>query len=137
MENDKFLICDICAHHCRLRDGATGLCKVHQRRGDKIVSLVYGRVVAENIDPVEKKPLFHVQPGSLTYSISTCGCNFRCKHCQNSSISQVSPNIDVESTGVYRSPDQVVSHALAGAVDLSAIPMLNQQFFLSLLMTVQ
>jgi len=115
MEAEKFLTCDICAHHCRLKDGATGLCRVHQRRGDKIVSLVFGRIVAENIDPVEKKPLFHYLPGSLTYSIATCGCNFRCLHCQNSSISQVGKDVDVETTGVYRAPEQIVAGALAGS----------------------
>jgi len=113
MSSEKFLICDICAHHCRLRDGAIGLCRVHQRQGDEITCLVYGRIVAENIDPVEKKPLFHYLPGTLTYSIATCGCNFRCLHCQNSSISQIAHGVAVENTGVYRGPEEIVANALA------------------------
>ena len=114
MDAEKFLVCDVCAHHCRLREGAKGICGVHQRQGNEIACLVYGRIVAENIDPVEKKPLFHFQPGSLTYSIATCGCNFHCLHCQNSSISQVGKNVQVETTGVYRSPEQVIASAVAG-----------------------
>ncbi len=81
--------CGLCHHNCHLSAGQTGLCGVREGDGVGVKSLVYGKLVAENVDPVEKKPLFHVLPGSLTYSIATPGCNFRCTHCQNSSISQV------------------------------------------------
>ena len=112
-EDDR-IECLVCAHGCRLKDGHVGLCGVRRRIDDRLVSLVYGRVVAENIDPVEKKPLFHVLPGSLSFSIATPGCNFRCLHCQNSSISQVSKNDDVQAAGTYRLPESVVERALAG-----------------------
>ncbi len=110
---DGTVQCTVCAHGCTLREGQKGLCGVRARRGDTIVSLVYGRVVAEHIDPIEKKPLFHVLPGSLSYSIATPGCNFRCLHCQNASISQVSRTMDVTASGIYRDPAEVVESAVA------------------------
>jgi pyruvate formate lyase activating enzyme len=103
----------VCAHNCTLKDGQLGLCRVRKRVGERLVSLVYGRLVAENVDPIEKKPLFHVLPGSLSYSIATPGCNFRCLHCQNSSISQVSERDDVQNAGRYRSPENIVGAALS------------------------
>lgn len=108
---DGRLQCMVCAHGCRLKDGQLGLCGVRKRRGDILVSLVYGRLVAENIDPIEKKPLFHVLPGSLSYSVATPGCNFRCLHCQNSSISQISKRDNVQTAGQYRTPEEVVEAA--------------------------
>jgi pyruvate formate lyase activating enzyme len=114
LQADGTLQCSICAHGCSLRDGQRGLCGVRARRGDTIVSLVYGRVVAEHIDPIEKKPIFHVLPGSLSYSVATPGCNFRCLHCQNASISQVSGGMDVTSSGVYRAPEAIVGAAIDG-----------------------
>lgn len=109
---DGTVQCTICAHGCTLRDGQRGICGVRARSGDKIVSLVYGRLVAEHIDPIEKKPIFHVLPGSLSYSIATLGCNFRCLHCQNASISQVSRKMDVVDSGVFRDPETVVASAI-------------------------
>jgi pyruvate formate lyase activating enzyme len=114
LQEDGTVQCMICAHGCTLRDGQKGLCGVRARQGDAIVSLVYGRVVAEHIDPIEKKPLFHVLPGSLSYSIATPGCNFRCLHCQNASISQVPRTMDVTASGVYRDPKSIVASAIAG-----------------------
>ncbi len=111
---DGTLECILCAHGCRLRDGQRGLCGVRVRRDDAIDSLVYGRVVAEHVDPIEKKPLFHVLPGSLSYSIATYGCNFRCLHCQNASISQVSRDMAVEVSGIFRKPEEIIRAALAG-----------------------
>jgi pyruvate formate lyase activating enzyme len=117
---DGTVQCTICAHACRLSDGQRGLCGVRERSGDTIVSLVYGRVVAEHIDPIEKKPIFHVLPGSYSYSIATLGCNFRCLHCQNASISQVPRKMDVCDSGVLRDPESVVASAIdAGCQSIS------------------
>ena len=110
---DGTLECLLCNHRCCLRDGRRGLCGVRERRGERIDSLVYGRIVAEHVDPIEKKPMFHVLPGSLSYSIATHGCNFRCLHCQNAGISQVSADQVVEASGIYRKPEQIVASALA------------------------
>jgi pyruvate-formate lyase-activating enzyme len=59
---------------------------VRENRGGILNTLVYGRLIARHIDPIEKKPLFHFLPGSLSYSIATVGCNFRCRFCQNADI---------------------------------------------------
>jgi pyruvate formate lyase activating enzyme len=80
--------CFLCAHHCLIKDGKRGICAARENRGGALYSLVYGKVISMNIDPVEKKPLFHFLPGSTSFSIAAVGCNFRCEHCQNFEISQ-------------------------------------------------
>lgn len=105
------LVCPLCHQSCSLLDGDFGQCGVRQRQGHKVESLVYGRLVAANIDPVEKKPLFHVLPGSTTYSLATPGCNFSCLFCQNHSISQIQPE-RLGDAAIY-SPLDVVESALA------------------------
>jgi len=80
--------CFLCAHHCLIKDGKRGICATRENRGGALYSLVYGKVTSMNIDPIEKKPLFHFLPGSTSFSIATVGCNFRCEHCQNFEISQ-------------------------------------------------
>ena len=103
--------CLLCSHFCHIQPGRRGLCRVRENRDGALVTLVYGKLVAENADPIEKKPLYHVAPGSRSYSVATAGCNFRCKHCQNYSISQV-PSGAVPP-GHPVTPDEVVAAALA------------------------
>ncbi|NTW16296.1 MAG: radical SAM protein, partial [Syntrophaceae bacterium] len=81
-ENGRVL-CILCAHRCRIEPEKRGICGVRENRSGTLYSLVYGKVIAENVDPVEKKPLFHVYPGSKSFSIATVGCNFHCIFCQN------------------------------------------------------
>jgi pyruvate formate lyase activating enzyme len=81
--------CSLCAHRCAIADGRRGLCQVRENRDGTLVTLVYGRTVAQHVDPIEKKPLLHFYPGSTAYSIATPGCNFRCQWCQNADISQM------------------------------------------------
>ena len=88
-EPHRAVRCVACAHRCLIRPGRAGICRVRENRDGALVTLVYGRAVAANADPIEKKPLFHVYPGSVAYSIATRGCNFHCLHCQNWAISQV------------------------------------------------
>ncbi len=78
----------------------------------KLYSLVYGELVAEHVDPIEKKPLFHFQPGSYSLSISTMGCNFHCHHCQNNSISQVANLTPSELQGRHTTPESIVENAI-------------------------
>ncbi len=85
---DNSVLCDLCHHHCHIAPGRRGLCGVRENQSGRLVSLVYGRLVARHVDPIEKKPLFHFLPASRSYSIATVGCNFRCRHCQNHQISQ-------------------------------------------------
>jgi pyruvate formate lyase activating enzyme len=102
--------CHLCAHHCVIARGKRGICGVRENRGGILCTLVYGRSIAENIDPIEKKPLFNFLPGSKSFSIATAGCNFRCLHCQNHDISQMPRNRDV-IMGRNLSPDDIVSLA--------------------------
>ncbi len=127
---DGTLQCMVCAHGCNLKDGQRGLCGVRARSGDSLKSLVYGRLVAEHIDPIEKKPIFHVLPGSTSYSVATQGCNFRCLHCQNASISQVSREVDVGSTGTFCHPETVVESALAGGCKSISYTYVEPSIFL-------
>lgn len=104
--------CELCAHHCRIKEGHRGLCGVRENRQGILYSLVYGWLVAEHVDPIEKKPLFHFLPGSQSFSISTVGCNFRCRHCQNFSISQPGLFAADHPPGIQRSPQDVVAKAI-------------------------
>jgi pyruvate formate lyase activating enzyme len=81
--------CELCAHRCIIAPGKKGICRVRENRGGTLYSLVYGKAVARNIDPIEKKPFFHFLPASSSFSIATVGCNFRCSYCQNFDISQM------------------------------------------------
>ncbi len=105
--------CHLCAHECKIDPGKRGLCHVRENQEGKLYSLVYGRVVAENLDPIEKKPLFHFLPGSRSYSIATVGCNFMCLHCQNYDISQYPRAHGGRIIGEFRTPEQIVASAQA------------------------
>ncbi|PLX51478.1 MAG: AmmeMemoRadiSam system radical SAM enzyme [Desulfobulbaceae bacterium] len=107
------VVCGLCNHHCHISPGKRGICGVRENRDGTLYSLVYGRLISGNSDPIEKKPLFHVLPGSKSYSIATVGCNFRCRHCQNYEISQYPHLHNNEIIGSTRSPAQVVEAALA------------------------
>lgn len=110
-EDDNTVSCHLCHHRCSIKPGGRGLCGVRENQDGTLVSLVYGRVVAENIDPVEKKPFYHFLPASRSYSISTVGCNFFCQHCQNYQISQY-PHMHLgEIRGSSRTPEQIVRAA--------------------------
>jgi pyruvate formate lyase activating enzyme len=79
--------CNVCAHRCTIPDGKAGVCRTRKNNGGKLYTLIYNTVSSEAVDPVEKKPLYHFLPGTLSYSLGTVGCNFRCLHCQNWNIS--------------------------------------------------
>ena len=102
--------CHLCSHHCRIIEGKRGICGVRENIKGTLYSLVYGKLVASGVDPIEKKPLFHFLPGSSAYSIATVGCNFRCKNCQNWEISQ-SPKPQRPIMGKDVSPEEIVEAA--------------------------
>lgn len=104
--------CFLCNHHCLIKEGARGICGVRENADGTLVSLVYRKIIAENVDPIEKKPLFHFLPGSRSFSIATVGCNFRCRFCQNADISQM-PADSNRIWGQDTSPESVVERALA------------------------
>ena len=109
---DKSVRCNLCSHRCLIKPGERGICSVRENQGGTLYSLVYGKVIASNVDPIEKKPLFHFQPGSLSFSIATAGCNFRCEFCQNWQISQITKGPKGEIIGKELPPEQVVQKAL-------------------------
>lgn len=111
VEADQRVVCQLCPHLCRLKPGQVGICGVRQNLDGKLFSLVYGKAIAVHIDPIEKKPLFHVLPGSQSFSIATVGCNFHCKFCQNYDISQVRDVGDIDRFSREISPEELVQMA--------------------------
>ncbi|MCI5222797.1 MAG: radical SAM protein, partial [Candidatus Electrothrix sp. AR4] len=110
-KKNNTVACALCNHRCRIRSGKRGICGVRENRDGCLYSLVYGRLAAENVDPVEKKPLVHFLPASLSYSLATVGCNFSCMHCQNYQISQYPHMHQGDIAGTPRTPEQVVEAA--------------------------
>lgn len=108
------VICQLCNHRCHIKNGKRGICGVRENHGGVLESLVYGKLVAEHNDPIEKKPLFHFLPGTRSYSISTVGCNFRCLHCQNYQISQFPHLQEGQISGMDRTPQDVIDAAISG-----------------------
>ncbi len=108
----KKVQCSLCSHRCLIAPGKRGICAVRENRDAVLYSLVYDKVIARNIDPIEKKPLFHFLPGSLSYSIATPGCNFRCRHCQNADISQLPRDHGGIVLGEEVQPSAIVAAAL-------------------------
>ncbi|MFH0786631.1 MAG: AmmeMemoRadiSam system radical SAM enzyme [Pseudomonadota bacterium] len=87
-EKDQKVHCGLCHHRCLIKEGQRGICGVRENRQGTLFSMVYGKPIAQHVDPIEKKPLFHFLPGSTSFSLATTGCNFRCLFCQNADISQ-------------------------------------------------
>jgi len=118
--------CRTCSHFCAIGPGAAGKCGIRQNIRGKLYLLTYGKALAANIDPVEKKPLFHFLPGSSTFSVGTLGCNFACANCQNFDMSQIFGHKG--ETDLYKSlnwgmdlpPERIVKEALeAGCQSIS------------------
>ena len=120
-KQDNFSVkCGLCSHNCIITHGKRGICQVRENKNGKLTSLVYGQVIAKNVDPIEKKPLFHFLPGSFSCSIATVGCNFKCRFCQNSDIAQMPSDNKGMIAGVYMSPADVVNYALSqGCMSIS------------------
>ena len=107
--DDKTVRCDLCPHTCEVEPGERGFCEVRENIDGKYYSLVYANPCAVHIDPIEKKPFYHVLPGSRSFSLATAGCNFDCKFCQNWEISQARPD---ETYNYELLPKVVVENAL-------------------------
>lgn len=108
VENKDQIVCLLCRHYCKMSEGKVGVCGVNKNVNGELKTLVYGHPIALNVDPVEKKPLYHLLPGTTALSFGTVGCNFKCPFCQNWDISQetkVNEEIEV-------SPQQMVDLAL-------------------------
>lgn len=108
---DQSVQCRLCHHRCVIQAGKRGICGVRENRGGTLETLVYGRLIARNVDPIEKKPVFHLFPGSLSYSIATVGCNFKCRFCQNADIAQMPADRGGMIVGDAYTPVQIVDAA--------------------------
>lgn len=104
----KVVRCELCPRECEVGPGERGYCRVRENVDGQYYSLTYGNPCSIQVDPIEKKPFFHVLPTSRSFSIATAGCNFNCKFCQNHSISQAKPD---DTFNYALSPEQVVEMA--------------------------
>ncbi len=104
--DEKKVKCVLCPRECVVADVERGYCGVRENQGGKYQTLVYGALCSANVDPIEKKPLFHYQPGTTAFSIATAGCNIECKFCQNWQISQFRPE---QVNSVLVTPDRLIS----------------------------
>lgn len=100
--------CELCFHHCQLKEGQTGLCRARANRDGRIVPLNYGKLTALALDPIEKKPLRRFHPGSMVLSVGSFGCNLRCPFCQNAQIAAAG----AESPARDCPPEALVRQAL-------------------------
>ncbi|MFO8111680.1 MAG: AmmeMemoRadiSam system radical SAM enzyme [Desulfosalsimonadaceae bacterium] len=117
---DNVVQCGLCNHRCVIKNGRRGKCSVRENNNGILETLVYDKIIARNIDPIEKKPLFHFYPGSLSYSIGTVGCNFRCRFCQNADIAHMATDHSGRIMGQPFTPEQMVDEALqAGCTSIS------------------
>ncbi len=103
--------CTACAHYCVVKPGLRGICGVRENRDGKLFLLVYGKAVACEVDPIEKKPLYHFHPGVRAFSVATAGCNLHCRFCQNWQISQVHKSEFIP--GFSLPPEEIVTSAVA------------------------
>ncbi|MFH1198749.1 MAG: AmmeMemoRadiSam system radical SAM enzyme [Candidatus Omnitrophota bacterium] len=109
---NNFVHCGLCAHRCKIADHKFGFCGVRQNTGGVLYTHAYGEVIATNVDPIEKKPLYHFLPGTKSFSIATVGCNFHCGFCQNWEISQKNFKEGAELGGEEFSPEEIVDAAV-------------------------
>ncbi|MHC4561474.1 MAG: AmmeMemoRadiSam system radical SAM enzyme [Planctomycetota bacterium] len=112
-EDGQVVRCNLCGHRCKLVVDDFGICRVRQNVEGCLKTHSFGEVVAMNVDPIEKKPLFHFLPGTVSLSIAAAGCNFQCEFCQNWQISQ-RPRIggsSGERRGQAVTPLQIVTAA--------------------------
>ncbi|MCX9010620.1 MAG: AmmeMemoRadiSam system radical SAM enzyme [Candidatus Methanoperedens sp.] len=101
--------CNVCEHRCRIAEGKLGFCGTRKNINGKVHTIIYNTISSEAVDPIEKKPLYHFLPGTLSYSLGSIGCNFRCEHCQNWNISQIRLE---QAYTMEITPQEAVRHAL-------------------------
>lgn len=111
--NAKKVQCFLCSHYCTIEKESFGFCGVRKNINGILYTYSYGNLIASNIDPIEKKPLFHVLPGSKSYSIATYGCNFRCGFCQNWQISQKKFSDKYSVLEIEKTPEQIVNDVIS------------------------
>jgi pyruvate formate lyase activating enzyme len=110
---DQRVRCFLCNHKCSIKEDSAGICGVRKNNKGTLFTLVYDKVIARHMDPIEKKPLFHFLPGTRSFSIATAGCNLKCSFCQNSDISQM-PVDHGRIMGEEITPAELVNEAESG-----------------------
>lgn len=131
--DNQMILCELCPHGCEVGPGERGICQVRENINGQYYSLVYANPCAIQIDPVEKKPLYHVLPTSRAFSIATAGCNLDCKFCQNWEISQARP----EDTYNYNlPPEQVISSALEYETQVIASTYVEPVIFMEYMLEI-
>jgi pyruvate formate lyase activating enzyme len=108
-KDDNKVLCELCPHLCLLSEGKTGNCRVRTNIGGKLISDNYGKISGYNLDPIEKKPLYHYFPGKSVLSIGSVGCNMHCKFCQNHEIAQTGVDLIALKN---LSPDSIANDAM-------------------------
>ncbi len=104
--------CDLCNWRCFIGKDKKGYCQVRLNKDNKLYSLNYGKIISTNVDPIEKKPLFHFHPGEKTFSIASPGCNFRCQFCCNAELSQGIHETPIEKMKIPDyTPEQIIKLA--------------------------
>lgn len=126
------VICNLCAHRCYIPAGRVGICRVRENHAGTLYTRVYDRIVSLNVDPIEKKPLFHFLPGSRSFSIATAGCNFHCRFCQNWEISQMPRDRESLVLGRSIAPQAIVRLALQARCDTIAYTYTEPTIFFEL-----
>ncbi|MDI6641148.1 MAG: AmmeMemoRadiSam system radical SAM enzyme [Elusimicrobiota bacterium] len=130
-EEKKLVQCELCPHRCKLLPEKTGICRVRKNIAGKLCSLIYNHFTSINLDPIEKKPLYHFYPGSEILSVGTLGCNFRCLHCQNWEISQ--SDFDERYTREFSSEDALKVSKKYNSIGISYTynePLINYEWTL-------
>ena len=107
---DRHIRCELCPHRCRIAPGARGICRVRENRGGEAYTLAYGNPCLVQLDPVERKPFFHVLPGSRALSVSTAGCPLACAFCEAWDMALATPE---ELHAYDLPPEEIVAHARA------------------------
>lgn len=108
-ESARGIMCRICPNECVLKEGELSKCNNRKVHDGRLYTLAFGNPCSANVDPIEKKPLYHFLPGSRAYSIATAGCNLVCLNCQNWTISQISPD---KTRNIELNPSAVVEQCI-------------------------
>lgn len=133
-EHDK-IRCELCPHYCLIASEETGRCHIRVNQNGQLLATAYGQVTACAVDPIEKKPLYHVKPGQPIFSIGSTGCNFKCVFCQNWEISQG------HGATTTMTPEQVTDQALqtgcCGVAYTYNEPIINIEYILDCVQVVK
>lgn len=127
----KKVHCVLCHWKCIIPEGQLGRCRVRKNMEGVLYSLNYDKLCAANVDPIEKKPLFHFQPGSRSFSIAAPGCNFQCVFCQNWQISQMPFQQNVLDGRACR-PELIAENALKSGCKSIAYTYTEPTIFMEL-----